>query len=269
MPERAKLWRLRARSLKKARAAFRNGDPEGLHDVRVALRRAAATAAALGKEKVAEKSKDLVRRLSDRRQLEVDRELLARIGSLGLLSPEAAAALDAEWDGLLRKGEAAAARVADGGKIRKLEKRLARLARSQAGRVVAKLERAWREARTRLAKPPDGKNDREIHRYRLAIKRARYIAEDLATCDAPGFTEEAARAKAVQEALGNWNDLRLFRERLEEAREQAEERGAISLAAELVRLLSILEGTLASTRQEALRAAWQMSNVFPLMGRTA
>ena len=46
------LWRKRARSLKKARKAFRAGDPEGLHDLRVALRRTAATAEALGKKKI-------------------------------------------------------------------------------------------------------------------------------------------------------------------------------------------------------------------------
>jgi hypothetical protein len=42
------LWSLRARSLVKARKAFLRGEPEGLHDLRVALRRVEATAAALG-----------------------------------------------------------------------------------------------------------------------------------------------------------------------------------------------------------------------------
>jgi CHAD domain-containing protein len=269
VPDRPKLWTLRASALRKARRAFRQADPEGLHDTRVALRRIGATAAALGKEKVSRKSKALVRRLSERRQLEVDRELLGRVAAAGLLSREAAAGLDARWDALLRSGEREAERVTDGRKIRRLVKMLERLSQSPQSRVLPKLEQSWRDARKALASPPDGKEDRELHRYRLAVKRARYLAEDLAALGVAGLEEEIARTKAAQTALGRWNDIRLFRERLERTRGRAEKTGAVSLSAEIGRLLSVLDGTIASARKEAVRASRQFTNVVPIVGRTA
>ena len=73
------LWSLRARSLSKARKALVNEEPEGLHNFRVALRRAEATAAALGKKTIERKARSLVRSLSPLRQLEVNRHLLLRL----------------------------------------------------------------------------------------------------------------------------------------------------------------------------------------------
>ena len=171
MSDSPKPWTLHASALRKARRTLRQADPEGLHDTRVALRRIGATAAALRKEKVSRKSKVIVRRLSERRQLEVDRELLGRVAAAGLLSREAAAGLDAWWDALLRSGERKAERVTEGRKIRRLAKMLERLSRSPQSRVLTKLEQSWREARKALASPPDGKDDRELHRYRIAVKR--------------------------------------------------------------------------------------------------
>lgn len=269
MPERPKLWILRALALRKARRAFRQADPEGLHDVRVALRRIGTTAAALRKKKVSRQSKVLVRRLSERRQLEVDRELLGRVAAAGLLSREAAAGLDARWEALLRSGEREAEGVTEGRRMRRLVKVLERLSRSQQSRALTKLEQSWRDARKTLASPPDGKNDRELHRYRIAVKRARYLAEDLAALGVAGLEEEIARTRAAQTALGRWNDIRLFRERLERTRDRAERTGAVSLAAEVGRLVSVLDGTAALARKEAVRASRQFSNVVPLVGRTA
>jgi CHAD domain-containing protein len=101
------------------------------------------------------------------------------------------------------------------------------------------------------------------------VKRARYLAEDLTESGVAGLEEEIARAKAAQTALGRWNDVRLFRERLERTRDRAERTGAVSLSAEIGRLLSVLEGTTASARKEAVRASRQFSNVVPLVGQTA
>lgn len=269
MTDHPKLWTLRASALRKARRALRQANLEGLHDTRVALRRIGATAAALRKEKVSRQSKTLVRRLSERRQLEVDRELLGRVAAAGLLSREAAAGLDARWDALLRSGEREVARAADGRKIRRLAKVLERLSRSPQSRVLTRLEQTWHDARKALASPPDGKNDRELHRYRIAVKRARYLAEDLVALGVAGLEEEIARTKAAQTALGRWNDVRQFRERLERTRDRAERTGAVSLSAEIDRLLLVLEGTAASARKEAVQASGQFSNVIPLVGRTA
>ena len=91
------LWSLRARSLSKAGKAFARSEPEGLHDLRVALRRVEATAAALGKKKI-ERKAALARALaSPLRQLEVDRQLLSRLREMGRLPENAAAALEARW----------------------------------------------------------------------------------------------------------------------------------------------------------------------------
>src|SRR5271154_1868825 len=92
------LWKLRARGLDEARRAVKRGDPEGLHDLRIALRRIGVTASALGRERVARRARVLARSLSRSRQLEVDRRLLERVGRLGLLSPDAVTALAARWE---------------------------------------------------------------------------------------------------------------------------------------------------------------------------
>jgi CHAD domain-containing protein len=49
VPDPISLWRLRGEELVRARKAVRRGDREGLHDLRVALRRLATTAGALGR----------------------------------------------------------------------------------------------------------------------------------------------------------------------------------------------------------------------------
>src|SRR5260370_1340316 len=132
------LWRKRARSLKKARKAFRAGDPEGLHDLRVALRRTAATAEALGKKKIVRGSRQIVRALSELRQLEVDRGLLARVRELGWLAEDGASGLDARWSALFAADAKKATRAADGrGRRRRGRdlKRRARAARCARGRA--------------------------------------------------------------------------------------------------------------------------------------
>jgi CHAD domain-containing protein len=253
--ESASLWKLRAQSLEKARKALKRGDPEGLHDLRVALRRVSATATALGKMQVSRKAKTIVRSLSQQRQLEVDRQLLARIGRLGFLSPDAVTALAARWEKLASRGARRIARAADGRPIHTLNRRVSRLTRREAKTSVARLERARRRAQEALSQPLEGKDDRTLHRYRIAVKKARYLAEDLAALGVREWTSHVAREKGLQDALGRWNDLRMFCRRLAESRDEAEERGAVSLAAELEHLLASLEATVASVRKSAVEAS--------------
>lgn len=255
MPEPVSLWKLRADSLERARKALKRGDPEGLHDLRVALRRVGATAGALGRKSVSHDARDIVRSLSAERQLEVDRQLLARIGRLGFLSPDAVTALAARWEKLASRGARRIARAADGSPIHTLHRRVERLNRREREISVARLERARRRAQEALAQPLEGKDDRTLHRYRVAVKRARYLAEDLAAVGVREWMSHAEREKALQEALGRWNDLRLFCRRLEDSRDEAEERGAIQLAAELERLLAALEPTIAAVRRSAVEAS--------------
>jgi CHAD domain-containing protein len=267
--KRASLWRERRRALKKAVASFRNGAPEGLHDVRVALRRIGATGEALQEKSIERRARSLVRSLSERRQLEVDRQLLARVREMGVLSPDVAAGLDARWDSLFTTGAREAERVAVGRRMRRLLGRLADCGAGADPDLARRLQRARRAADRTVAHPPDGKSNRELHRYRIAVKKARYLAEDLALLGAPDAAPAVARLKAVQETLGRWNDVRLFRRRLARTRREAERRGAVTLALELDRLLGALDRTVEKSRADALEAARPMSNIVALKRRTA
>lgn len=263
------LWSLRARSLSKARKSLLGEGPEGLHDFRVALRRAEATAAALGKKKIERKARSLVRSLSPLRQLEVDRHLLSRLRELGHITENVAAGLDARWGAEYSEGLEEAARAAGRGKRRRLEKKLRRQARRPQDDVPFRLEIERRRVESRLVPPPEDATDRRLHRYRIAVKRARYLAEDLSACGIPGLESRIAREKELQDALGRWNDIHLFRERLKETREDSEKRGSITLVLELDHLIAALEGTVAWARREALAVAGRFARVIPFLERSA
>jgi len=263
------LLRLRARALEKGRKAFRDGDPEGLHDLRVALRREAATAAALGKRKIERRLRSLVKVLSPLRQFEVDRQILGRLRSLGVISEDAAAGLDARWDALFAAGVRKAASVAESGKMRRAIRRLRRLIRRPPAGLTRLLARERRKVENRLIPASENATDRQLHRFRIAVKRARYLAEDLAACGVEGLSDTIDREKELQDALGRWNDVRLFRERLLDERRQAEERGAVTFAAELDHVTAALEGTVASARREALAAAGRFARVLSFLEQSA
>lgn len=255
MREADSLWKSKAHSLERARKALKRGDPEGLHDLRVALRRVSAVAGALGRKNVSVEAREIVRSLSKQRQLEVDRQLLAKIGRLGFLSPDAVTALASRWEKLATRGSRRIARAADGRPIHVLRRRVTRLERKDSSISVARLERARRRAQEALAQTLEGKDDRTLHRYRVAVKKARYLAEDLAALGVREWITHAQREKALQEALGRWNDLRLFCRRLAESRDEAEERGAVVLAAQLERLIAVLQPMVASVRKAAVEAS--------------
>jgi CHAD domain-containing protein len=263
------LWRKRARSLKKARKAFRAGDPEGLHDLRVALRRTAATAEALGKKKIVRGSRQIVRALSELRQLEVDRGLLARVRKLGWLAEDGASGLDARWSALFAADAKKATRAADGKEMRRLARDLKRRARESRKPPTARLEKERLRVERCLQPPPKRASDQQIHRYRLAVKKARYLAEDLSSSGAPGWERAIDRERELQEELGRWNDARLFRKRLVRARAQSEERGAVSLALELDRAILALDAVVLTARERALEKARGDSRVRPLRQRRA
>jgi CHAD domain-containing protein len=249
------LWKSKSHSLERARKALKRGDPEGIHDLRVALRRVSAIAGALGWKRLSHDARDLARSLSEQRQLEVDRELLTRIGRLGFLSPDAMTALATRWEKLAVRGSRRIGRAADGRPIHTLRRRVARLNRKKPAISVARLERARRRAQEALSQPLEGKDDQTLHRYRIAVKKARYLAEDLASLGVSEWASHAERERALQDALGHWNDLRLFRRRLTESRDEAEARGTVVLAAQLERLLAVLEPTIATVRKAAVEAS--------------
>jgi len=267
--EPAELWRIRRRALEKARRSAREGDPEALHDLRVALRRTSTTARALARHRVSREAKRIVRSLSKQRQLEVDRALLSRIGRLGLLSPDAVTALATRWEQLAARGGRRIARANEGPEIRRLLRRLARLERRESSDSIERLERERRRAEADLATSLEGEDDRALHRYRIAVKRARYLAEDLAALGLRQWRTEAEREKKLQDALGRWNDLRLFARRLAAARDEAETRGAVTLAGELRHLSSGLEATIAAVRRNAVEASRQTPPAAPAIRKAA
>ncbi len=263
------VWSLRARSLSKARKSFLRSEPEGLHDLRVALRRAEVTAAALGRKKIERRSRSLVRSLSALRQLEVNRRLLSRLHELGHLQEGVAAGLDARWSAEYAERLEKGIRAARGGRSRRLERRLRRAARRPLDDVPFLLEIERRRLERRLSPPPEDATDKRLHRYRVAVKRARYLAEDLAASGVPGLEGRIERERELQDALGRWNDLQLFRERLKKTREVSEQRGSVVLVLELDRLIAALEGTVAWARREAIAVAGRLARVLPFLERSA
>lgn len=255
MPERIALWKTRARSLERAGKQYRQKSPEAIHDLRVALRRVSATATALGRDGLAKRSRRMVSSLSDLRQIEVDRDLLARVRKLGWLPDDVAAGVDARWDALLREGARDAARHVPEGELERLRRKIGRLSKEKHRDLVARLDRALARAEKRLTPLPEKPSDRALHRYRLAVKEARYVTEDLALAGRAGLGPEIEQKKKVQDALGRWNDLRLFHRHLLATRKEAERRGSVTFVVELDRLATALEPAVASAREDALRAA--------------
>ncbi|MDQ6893238.1 MAG: CHAD domain-containing protein [Acidobacteriota bacterium] len=257
MPGENLLWKKKARSLAKASRELRKKSPDGIHDLRVALRRVVATASVLGPRKVAKKSKKLADSLSALRQIQVDRELLSRVRALGWLPEEVAFGVDARWDASLREGEKLAARRVPEAEIDRLERKLSRLSKKKPDGLL-RLEKARMQAEENASAPPEGKgarSDRSLHRYRLAVKKARYLTEDLALAGRAGLEAEIEEKKRVQDALGRWNDLRLFRKNLRSARREAERRGTVTYVQELDRLISALEPAVGAARENAVRVA--------------
>jgi CHAD domain-containing protein len=217
-----------------------------------------ATASAVGERRLAKKSDKIVRSLSAVRQIEVDRKLLSRVRELGWLPDEVAFGVDARWSARLREGEKEVSRVPEA-ELESLRRKLARFAKKNTADLLPRLEKARTRAEENLSRelsdPASDRSDRSLHRYRLAVKKARYLAEDLALMGSPGLETEIEGKKALQDAFGRWNDLRLFRRDLDKARREAERRGTVTFVSELDRLISALEPVVESARAQALRSA--------------
>ena len=148
-------------------------------------------------------------------------------------------------------------------------RRAGRLERRKKGTAPDRIARARRRAEGGPRPLARGRRRRALHRYRLAIKRARYLAEDLSALGLREWKTRAEREKALQESFGRWNDLRMFCRRLADSRKEAEERGSVSLASELERLLAALEPTIAAVRAAAVEASRRTASVVPIALRSA
>jgi CHAD domain-containing protein len=210
-----------------------------------------------------------VRSLSTDRQSEVDRALLIRVRGLGLLSEDAATALEIRWKPVAPTRTDRSASGKDEKRFRRLTRKLRRLASRPGTEEVPRLLAKRSEAEAGLAKPPARDDDRSLHRYRIRVKRARYLAEDLVASGRPDFETSVARERAAQDVLGRWNDLRLFLARIDREKTKAERRGAVRLAAELEDLARALETPLAGLRREAAATARGLSASISTAARSA
>jgi hypothetical protein len=259
--ESARVWTVLVRQLEEARKAAKRADPEGLRALGSALQHIRVTAQALGRRGISRKAKRIARCLSRQTRLEADRRLLERIGRLGFLSPDAVTALAARWEKQAARGARRAARAADGPKIHRLRRRLERLARRGSGRRVERMEAARQRVEAALSRSLEGRDDAAFGRYRRAAGKARCLAEDLGL---PANAPHAAREAALETALGRWSDLRKFRRRLVDSREEAELRGAVTQSGEIEHLLAALEPPIASLRAAAVAASRRTAQVVPL-----
>ena len=264
MKESASVWKALVRKLEEARKASKRGSPEGLRHLHDALQHIRVTARALGRRRIARKAKRIARSLSGQTQLEADRRLLARIGRLGFLSPDAVTALAARWEKQASRGARRAAKAADGPQIHRLRRRLERLARHGSGRSVERMEAARQRVEAALARSLEGRDDAALRRYRLAARKAHCLAEDLAALGLPTNDPHAAREAALEVALGRWNDLCKFRRRLGNSREEAELRGSVTQASELDRLLAALELPIGALRAAAVAASRRTAHIVPM-----
>ncbi len=229
-----------ARALEDASDAARHGDPEGVHDVRVAARRARSAlaahrrllprgrrdearalerdlrehAAGLSARRDAEAAGELVVGWADARAWPADRtrRVLATLTERSTAAEQADGAV-ADPDRLLsaRSAAALAGRVFAAGDAVDgcAEAGLRRGVRRSWRRVQAR----WDVARARLVGRPDG-DDRAtgdderavaLHEVRKAAKRLRYAAEVAAEGDR-GADAVAAAARGVQRLLGDRQD---------------------------------------------------------------
>lgn len=263
MKQPAALWKNRARNVEEACRAARRKTGDTVHDLCDALLRVRSTAEAFDRRGVEREARRLSRELSAPRRLQIDLRLLERVGRLGLLSPDAITALGARWEKLAARAERRLSRAADGNRMRRLRRRLQRLARQSSGTGVKRLTERRSAAEAAIAEAIDGGDARALRRYRKAVRRSRVLADDFETLGLPE-PAGASRERALERWLDRWSDLRKFRRRLTASRREAEHRGTVGVAAELSRLIAALEPAIAEARNAAAAESRQSARVVPI-----
>jgi CHAD domain-containing protein len=195
------IWQIQRKALRRAEKKFRRGDPEGLHDFRVALRRVAVIAEAGQRPKIARDATKLVRRFSPLRQLEVDRELVAALVRSGEIAPADAQTVNDLFADRLHRGRGEALDRLDAATAKSLFERLGHDRRN--GPVVSRLGRENDDLRA-----PRMLDDEGLHRLRIAVKRRRYALMARRELGVAGLEAEIAKWQTLQDALGRANDWR-------------------------------------------------------------
>jgi CHAD domain-containing protein len=212
----------------------RDEHPDGVHDLRVAMRRTRSLLTTfhreLGSERCAPLKEELrwaAGELSPVRDLEVVHERIRAVLGEQRVELVLGAVQARVEDHLRRRRPEVTARVGlllDSGRWRRLRAELDRFAdepvtgtEDDARRRLSKDWRRMRRRATHAAQTVDEHaHETALHEVRKAAKRARYAAETLG----PMFGDDAARmesaAEAVQQALGDHRDTLLTRRVLRE-----------------------------------------------------
>ena len=161
--------------------------------------------------------------------------------------------------------------AARGRPMRKLLKALSRRGRIQKKTLPRELERARNRAARRLEPPPADARDRDLRAFHDALRTARdfsgWMAEaGAASAFAARGLEREARAA---DAFDRWREMRGFERALRSERRAAEDRGSVTLALGLDRLIGALDASVTKARREAVRAARTGSNVVAFQRRSA
>ena len=205
----------------------RGDEPDAVHQMRVATRRARSALQAFGSvmdreatRPLCDELKWLGSALGQARDSEVMLDLL-KGGLAGippaLIAGPVEARITAHFTAELARAGKAAVAALDGRRYRRLrgdlDGLLARppltpLAERGAGKVLAKpVRRAGRRLLRALAAVPDAEDrDAALHEARKAAKRARYAAEAAEPALGAAASRQAAAAKDLQQVLGDHHD---------------------------------------------------------------
>jgi CHAD domain-containing protein len=219
--------RQQALALTRLDPLVRRDEPDAVHQMRVATRRARSVLQAFGEIVERERTRPLCDELKwlaavlgQARDAEV---LLARFTSelaaipADLVAGPVGTRIAGHFTAQLEHARAAAVRELDGQRYLSLlddldallaDPPLTPLAAGKAGTVLAKpVRRAGRRLRRALADvPAAGDKDTAIHQARKAAKRARYAAEAAMAALGRQASRQAARAKELQGLLGDHHD---------------------------------------------------------------
>jgi CHAD domain-containing protein len=229
----------------------RRDEPDAVHQMRVATRRARSALRAFGSiidaeatRPLCEELKWLAATLGQARDAEVmlDRlnASLAGIPAALVVGP-VEARITAHFTAELAQAGKTAVAALDGRRYRRLRADLdgllvrpplTPLAERRAGEILAKpVRRAGRRLLRALAAVP-GAEDRDaaLHQARKAAKRARYAAESAASALGSAASRQAGAAKNLQEALGDHHDSVVARTMLLDLAGKAREAGEDTFA---------------------------------------
>src|SRR5262249_32235656 len=227
-------------------------------------------ARATGDRTLARRARRAVKALSEPVQIESHRRLLARVRRMGLLPDDAAANLDARWEEFLREHGARSVAGARGKAMRKLLRAIERRGRRQKKSLARALEKQRRKTVRGLETPTADVQDRDLKRFAARLRAARDLSSWIG--EAGGTAIPASRLerdRRAVDALDRWREPRAFERRLRVERRSAEDRGSVTLALGLDRVIGALEVSLTRARRDAVKSARIGTNVVAFERRSA